>query len=103
MQKYNFAWALYGCETWSLTFWEERRLCVFQNRLLRRIFGPKRDEVTGKWRKLHNEELTDLYSSTNIVRVIKSRMRWVGQVARMGEKRGEYRVLVGKPQGKRPL
>ena len=72
--------------------------------MLRGIFGPKRDEVTGEWRKLHNEELKGLYSSPNIVRVIKSRrMRWVGYVARMGEGRGVYRVLVGKPEGKRPL
>jgi len=95
---------LYGCETWSLTLREERRLRVFENMVLRRIFGPRRDEITGQWKRWHNEELSDLYSSPNIVQVIKSRkMRWVGHVARMGEKSGLYRVTVGKPEGKRPL
>jgi hypothetical protein len=95
---------LYGCETWSLTLREERRLRVFENRVLRRVFGPKRDEVTGEWRKLHNEELNDLYSLPNIVRVVKSRrMIWAGHVTRMGEDSGVHRVLVGKPEGKRPL
>jgi hypothetical protein len=95
---------LYRCETWSLTLSDERRLRVFENRVLRRVFGPKREEVTGEWRKLHNEELSDLYSLPNIVWVVKSRrMRWAGHVARMEEGRGVYRVLVGKPGGKRPL
>ena len=83
---------------------EERKLRVFQNRVLRRIFGPRRDEVTGEWRRLHNEELSDLYSSPNTVRVIKSRrMRWAGYVTRLGEEIEVYRVLVGKPEGRRPL
>jgi hypothetical protein len=95
---------LYGCETLSLTLREEHRLRVFENRVLRRIFGPKRDEVTGEWRKLHNEELHNLYSSTDIIRQVKSRrMRWAGHMARMGEERKLYKVLVGKPDGKRPL
>ena len=84
---------LYGCETLSLTLREERRLRVFENRMLRRVFGPKRDEVTGEWRKLH-EELSDLYALPNIVRVVKSRrMRWAGHVARMGEGRDAHKVF----------
>jgi hypothetical protein len=93
---------LYGCETWSLTLGEEQGLRVFENRVLR-IFGPKREEDRS-WRKLHNDELHSLYSSLNIVRVIKSRRtRWAGHVARMGEGTGIYRILVGRPEGKRPL
>jgi hypothetical protein len=85
---------LYGCETWSLTLREEHRLRVFENRELRKIFGPKREE-DGSWRELHNDELHNLYSSLNIVRV-----RWTGHVVRMGERRAVYRVLVGRPEGK---
>jgi hypothetical protein len=82
----------------------EQRLRVFENRVLRRIFGPKRDDTTGEWRRLHNEELNDLYSSPNIIRVIKwRRMKWAEHVARMGAKRGAYRILVGRPEGRRPL
>jgi hypothetical protein len=82
----------------------ERRQRVFENRVLRRTFGPKRDEVTGEWRKLHNEELHNLYSSYSVIGMIKSRtMRWEGHVARMGEKRNAYRLVVGKPEGQRPL
>jgi len=95
---------LHGCENWSLSLREESRLRVFENMVLRRVFGPKKDEVTGEWRKLHNEELNDLYSLPNIVRVVKSRrMRWAGHVARICEGEGVYRVLVGKSEGKRPL
>jgi hypothetical protein len=95
---------LYGCETLSFTLREEHILRVFENRVLRRIFGPKRDEVTGGWRKMHNEELHGLYSLPSIVRVIKARrMRWAGHVAHMGEVRGAYNILVGRPEGRRPL
>ena len=91
---------LYGYETWSLTLREEHRLRVFENWVLTRIFGPKRDDARD-WRKLHGEELNNVYSSPNIVQLIKSRsMRWAGPVARMGEKGGVYRVLVGKSEGK---
>jgi hypothetical protein len=94
---------LYGCETWSLTIREEHRLRVFENRVLK-IFGPKRDEVTGEWRKLYNEELRDLCCSPSIIRMIKPRrMRGAGHVARMGEKRNACRFLERKPGGKRPL
>jgi hypothetical protein len=95
---------LHGCETWSLTLREERGLRVYENRVLRKIFGPKRDEVTGEWRELHKKELNDLYSTPNIFRVTKSRrISWAGHVSCMGKRRGVYRVLVGKPEGKRPL
>jgi len=95
---------VYGCETWSLTLREERRLRVFDNRVLRRIFVPSRDEVTGELRKVYNEELNDVYCSLNIVRVTKSRrMRLARHVALMGERKSVYRVLVGKPKVKRPL
>jgi hypothetical protein len=98
-----FPVVLYGCETWSLTLREEHRLRVFENRVLRKIYGPKREE-DGSWRKFHNDELHNLYSSPNTVKVIKSRrMRWARHVARMGEGRGVYRILVGRPEGKRPL
>jgi len=92
---------LYGCETWSLTRREGRKLRVFENMVLRRISGHMGDEVTGEWRRLHNEALNDLYSLSNIVRAIKSRrMRWAGHVAHMGEERGVYKVLLGKPEGR---
>jgi hypothetical protein len=95
---------LCGCETWSLILREERRLRVFENRVLRRIFGPKRDDETEKWRKLHNEELNDLYCSSNVILVIKSRrIRWAGYAARMEERTCAYRVLMEIYEGKRAL
>ncbi|KAJ4440626.1 hypothetical protein ANN_08773 [Periplaneta americana] len=95
---------LYGCETWTLTLREEQKLRVFENKVLRKIFGAKRDEVTGEWRKLHNAELHAFFSSPDIMRNIKfRRLKWAGYVARMGESRNAYRVLVGRPEGKRPL
>ena len=95
---------LYGCETWSLALREEHRLRAFENKVVRKTFGAKRDEITGEWRKLHNAELRALYSSPNIIRNLKSRrLRWAGHVARMEQFRNAYRVLVGKPEGKRPL
>ena len=95
---------LYGCETWSLTLREKHTLRVFENKVLRKIFGAKKDEITGEWRKLHNAMLHALYSSPNIIRNLKSRrLRWVGPVARMDQSRNTCTVLVGKPEGKRPL
>jgi hypothetical protein len=94
--------ASYGCETWSLIFRDERRLSVFEKRVLRRIFGPKRDAVTGEWRKIHNE-FNEMYCTPNTFRVIKSRMGGTGHVTRMGDRRVVYRVLLGKPEGKTPL
>jgi hypothetical protein len=95
---------LYGCEAWSPTLREGHRVRVFENGLRRRIFGPKRDEMVGGWRKLHNEELHNLYSSPNIIIMIKTkRMFWAGHIARMREKRNACRILVAKPEGKIPL
>jgi hypothetical protein len=95
---------LYGCETWSLALREEHKLRVFENLALRRICGPKKDEVTGRWRKLHNEELHNLYFSPSIIRIMKLRkMRWAGHVARMGEKSHAFRLFMVKSKGKRPL
>ena len=95
---------MYGCETWSLTLTEEHRLRAFENKVPRKIFGAEKDEITGEWRKLLNAEQHSLYSSPNIIRSPKSRrLRWAGHVARMEQSRNAYRILVGKPEGKRPL
>jgi hypothetical protein len=95
---------LYGCETWSHTLREKHRLRMFENSVLRKIFWPKRNNVRREWRRIRNEELHNLYYSGNIIRVTKSRrMRWVGNVARMGDRRCAYGGLVGRPEGRRPL
>jgi hypothetical protein len=95
---------LYGSESWFLTEREENRPRVFDSRLLTKIFGPKRNEVMGGWRQLHNEELYDLYSAPSIITIIKlSRMRWVGHEVQVGEKRNMYRLMAGKAEGKGPL
>ena len=95
---------LYGYQVWSHVLRKEHRLRLFENRLLRKIFGPNRDEIIGEWKRLHNKGLYDLYSSPNLIPVIKSRrFRWAGHVACMGTRRGAYRVLVVRPEGKRPL
>ena len=95
---------LYGCETWYLTLREEHRLRMFENKALRKIFGAKRNEITGEWRKLYNTELHVFYSSPNIISNLKlGRLRWAGHVTRMEQSRNAYKVLVGKPEGKRPL
>ena len=100
----TLAVVLYGCEMWSLTPREERRLRVFQNRVLRRLIGSKGDNVIGECRKLHNEELNDLHSSPSVVRVVKARrIKWMGYVMHMGERKGIYRISVGRTEGKRPL
>ena len=91
---------LYACETWILTLREEKRLQVFENKVLRKIFGPKRDDQTGEWKRLYNGELHDLYGKPDIIRIVKSRrLRWAGHVTRMGNERGTWKLLVGKPEG----
>ena len=103
-QNYNLAYCLYGCGTWSFKFMEVYRVGLFENKVLRRIFGPKMGEVTEEWMKLHNENLNYRYCRTNIVTVIKwSRMSWVGHVSHMGETRHVYWALVGTPEGKRTV
>ena len=95
---------LYCCKSWSTTLADEHKLRVFENRVLGKIYGPKRDEMTGEWRRLHNEELHGLYDSPDVIRIMKSRrIRWAGHVARMGEKRRLNSIVVGNPEGKRPL
>jgi hypothetical protein len=98
-----FAAVIYGCEIWSLTLREKYRLRMFENRLLRKIFGWKRDNVTGEWRELHRKKLQDMCSTQNIIQVIKPRTSWTGFAAHTEQKRGAYRVLVGKLEGKRPF
>jgi hypothetical protein len=94
----------YGCEAWCLTLRDESSLRIFDNRVLKRIFGPKREEVAGGWTRLHNEELHSLYASPSIIRAIKSRrMRWAWNLAHTGKMKNAYKILVGKPEGKRPL
>jgi len=93
-----------GCESWSTTLADEHKLRVFESKVLRKIYGPKRDEMTGEWRRLHNEEQQGLYDSPDVVKIMKSRrLRWAGHVARMGKKRRLYSILVGRPDGRRPL
>jgi hypothetical protein len=94
---------IYGCEIWSLTLREKCRLRMLENRLLRKIFGPKRDKVTRAWRELHRKKLQDICSTQNITKMNKSRTSWTGLVAHMEQNRGAYRVLVGRLEGKRPL
>jgi hypothetical protein len=103
IQDRNFVCFWFWCQTRSLTFREERRLMFFENWVLRKIFLPKSDELTGEWGRSHNEECYDLYSSPNIIGAIKSKMIWAGQVAITGDRRGTCRALVGKPEGERPL